>query len=31
VSFARFVVNRKNLVEHHGGGFVADQRYDNSQ
>jgi hypothetical protein len=27
----RFVVNRKTLVEHHGGGCTADQRYDNLQ
>jgi hypothetical protein len=27
----RFVVNRKTLVEHHGSGCAADQRYDNSQ
>ena len=31
VSFVRFVVNRKTLVEHRGGGCAAYQRDDNLQ
>jgi len=31
MSFVPFVVNRKTLVEHHGGGYAPCQRDDNLQ